>query len=72
MCGIQINEEYFAAQYKTKANDRVYSVRQIGVRDTILKAAGARNDDYGRSIIQRIESVIDLPAEDAQYTTTFV
>ena len=69
LCGIQINEEYFAAQYKTKANDRdrVYSVRQIGVRDTIPKAAGARNDDYGRSIIQRIESVIDLPAADAQY-----
>lgn len=69
LCGKRITEEFIAAQSREPPSQRntVYSVQVDNLRDTVLKVAIARNDDYGQSIIQRIEPVADLIAAYAQY-----
>ncbi|KMQ95976.1 hypothetical protein RF55_3771 [Lasius niger] len=42
-------------------------MRKLSVKDTVLKAAEARNDKWGQMIIDRIQHVSDLVAVDAKY-----
>ncbi|KAJ8880431.1 hypothetical protein PR048_016900 [Dryococelus australis] len=60
---------FTAAQARLPPSERntVYSVRHMGVKTTVMNAAGAPNDDYGWAIIQRIRPVNNLIAADAQY-----
>lgn len=45
----------------------MYVVRQLELKTTVMNAARARNDNYGRDLIERIEHVDDLVAADGQY-----
>lgn len=45
----------------------MYSVRHMELKTSFLNVARARNDEYGRDIIQCIEPVNDLIETDAQY-----
>jgi len=72
LCGEEIPPDYKTKQWKKPANKRnpVYPVRKLSVAENKLRLmlmARDRNDEYGRAIIHRVQSVSDLPAADAQY-----
>ena len=69
MCGEKIPPDYGTKQLKKPANkpNPVYPVRKLSVAENVLRLARDRNDEYGRAIIHRVQSVSDLPAADAQY-----
>uniref|UniRef100_A0A1B6DZA6 Uncharacterized protein n=1 Tax=Clastoptera arizonana TaxID=38151 RepID=A0A1B6DZA6_9HEMI len=69
LCGEEVPSDYGTKQLKKPANKRnpVYPVRKLSVAENVLRLAKDRNDEYGRAIIDRVQSVSDLPASDAQY-----
>uniref|UniRef100_A0A8D8TBE4 Uncharacterized protein n=1 Tax=Cacopsylla melanoneura TaxID=428564 RepID=A0A8D8TBE4_9HEMI len=69
ICGEAITKEFIAAESKRAVSEQntVYVVRQLEVETTLMNAARARDDGYGRDLIDRIEHVQDLVAADGQY-----
>lgn len=69
LCGEEVPVDYAKKQIKKPPSKRnlVYPVRKLAVRENVLKLVKNRSDDFGRSVIQRIEPVTDLVAADAQY-----
>ena len=46
---------------------KVHLARTLSIRDTILKRARDRHDEWGNDVLQRICHVIDLVASDGRY-----
>ncbi|GBM33108.1 hypothetical protein AVEN_9647-1 [Araneus ventricosus] len=70
LCAAEITAEFIAKQKQTRLCNRnvVYSVLKLSMKNSISELARARNDDWGRAIVERLEHVNDLVATDAQYT----
>ncbi|GBM91682.1 hypothetical protein AVEN_79275-1 [Araneus ventricosus] len=68
LCAEEITDSYLEAQTKKEVRQRniVYKVDLDSVRDSFLKAAETRGDDWGEKIIIRIKGQ-DLTAKDARY-----
>ena len=45
----------------------MYEVRSLTLKDTLLEKAEQRNDDLGRKVAERINSVLCLVAAEARY-----
>lgn len=68
MCGLVITDEFMEQQEKNKTNcNIVYRVRVLKMKETIIKRAEERDDEYGKAIIRRLLPVTDLVASDCQY-----
>lgn len=69
LCAAEITAEFLAKQKQTRLCNRnvVYSVRKLSMKNSVSELARARNDDWGRAIVERLEHVHDLVAADAQY-----
>lgn len=69
MCADEITAEFIAKRKKERLCNRniVYNVRKLSMKNSITELARARNDDWGRAIVERLENVNDLVAVDAQY-----
>ena len=61
MCGLVITPEFIKQQRKKKTNRNiVYQVRVLKVKETIIKRAEERGDEYGQAIIKRLLPVSDF------------
>jgi hypothetical protein len=69
LCNVKIDEEYLLKQKKTKLCDReiVFSVQKLSMKDNVLEVAKKRKDEWGKTVKERIENIIDLVAVDARY-----
>ena len=61
LCTAEITAEFIAKQKQTRLCDQniVYSVRKLSIKDRISQIARARNDDWGRDVVERLEQVYD-------------
>lgn len=68
-CLHEISEATFKEERKKPKDKRhkISKVTTITSRDTIIKAAQERNDEWGNAVKKRVENVIDLVAADAVY-----
>lgn len=66
---LAITPEFIAEQNRLPVSRRnlVYCAQKLGLRDTVVQLTECRNDEYGRSILNRIQPVQDLVVADAQY-----
>jgi hypothetical protein len=69
LCNVKIDEEYLLKQKKTKLCDReiVFSVQKLSMTDNVLEVTKKRKDEWGKTVKERIENIIDLVAVDARY-----
>lgn len=69
ICTEEITEKFLEIQKRLSASKRnnVYEVRKPGVKYTVLNALQNRTDEWARSIIDRLENVMDLVARNARY-----
>lgn len=69
LCGSKITAECLEAQKRKPISRRnkVYPVRTLASRENILRVAENRGDEWGKSIVERINQVEDLHAADGQY-----
>lgn len=69
LCTEEIPEDFLKIQTKKELLDRdkIHLVEQLGVKDTILKKAAERGDEWGRQIIDRIQHGTDLVAVGGRY-----
>lgn len=69
LCGLAITPQFIVKQKQARVFKRnlMYSVRQLSVRDTVLRLAESRVDHWGHAIIHRIDQVYNLVAACGQY-----
>lgn len=69
LCTDEITVDFLNTQRKLNVPDRdiIFQVEKLDVKETILKAAEKRGDEWGQQIIQRIQHVTDLVAVEGRY-----
>ncbi|CAH1110607.1 unnamed protein product [Psylliodes chrysocephalus] len=69
LCGHEVPADYNKKQIKHTPAKRnmVYLKRTLSMREKVMKLAEGRNDEYGQSVLRRLQQVDDLCAADAQY-----
>jgi len=69
VCASHIPEDYARSQQRLPPYERnlVHQVTKIGMKDTILKLAEMRGDDFASGVINRILPITDMVAAGCQY-----
>lgn len=65
LCSEEVSEEF--RKYKKKYRKVVFEVKKNSVKDIVLTAIRNCNNEWGRTILQRIEYIPDLVAVNAKY-----
>lgn len=69
LCGIEITSDFLEKQKKTRVSDRelVYEVRKLAMKENLIKLAEDRKDEWGKTVLNRLQHISDLVAADAKY-----
>lgn len=69
VCGTDIPEDYARSQQRLPLHKRnlVHLVTKIEMKDTVMKQAQLRGDDFGAAVINRIQPITDMVAADCKY-----
>lgn len=69
VCGTGIPEDYARSQQRLPPHKRnlVHQVTKLEMKDTVMKQAQLRGDDFGAAVINRIQPITDMVAADCKY-----